>query len=200
MQQLFSGKLRFKDENGNDYPDWEEKKLGEACKINPKSSTLPSSFIYIDLESVVDGQLLKETEIQLSEAPSRAQRSLSMEDILFQTVRPYQKNNLFFNRKGDYIASTGYAQLRAKQSPQFIYQLLHTTDFLNKVMDRCTGTSYPAINSTALSNIIISIPCAKEQQKIANVLSSIDVKIDSVNQQITQTQNFKKGLLQQLFV
>lgn len=200
MQQLFSGKLRFKDENGKDYADWEEKKLGEVCKLNPKSSLLPSSFIYIDLESVVNGQLLKETRIQLIEAPSRAQRLLSSEDILFQMVRPYQKNNLFFTKNGEYVASTGYAQLRAKESSMFLYQLIHTTDFVNKVIDRCTGTSYPAINSTDLSNIKISIPSFKEQQKIANFLSSIDTKIESTSQQLNQTQNFKKGLLQQMFV
>jgi type I restriction enzyme S subunit len=200
MQQLFSGKLRFKDENGEDYPDWEEKKLGVVCKLNPKSSFLPSSFIYIDLESVVSGQLLKETRIQLSEAPSRAQRLLSREDILFQMVRPYQKNNLFFNRNGEYVASTGYAQLRAKENSMFLYQLIHTTDFVNKVMDRCTGTSYPAINSSDLANIEIVMPSVREQQKIANFLSSIDDKIESIKQQITQTQTFKKGLLQQMFV
>jgi len=200
MQQLFSGKLRFKDENGEDYLNWEEKKLGEVCKLNPKSSFLPSSFIYIDLESVVSGRLLKETRIQLSEAPSRAQRLLSSEDILFQMVRPYQKNNLFFNRNGEYVASTGYAQLRAKENSMFLYQLIHTTDFVNKVMDRCTGTSYPAINSSDLANIEIVMPSASEQQKIADFLSSIDTKIESTNKQITQTQTFKKGLLQQMFV
>jgi type I restriction enzyme S subunit len=200
MQQLFSGKLRFKGENGEDYADWEEKKLGDVCKLNPKNSLLPSSFIYIDLESVDNGQLLKETRIHLSEAPSRAQRLLSCEDILFQMVRPYQKNNLFFNKNGEYVASTGYAQLRATESSMFLYQLIHTTDFVNKVIDRCTGTSYPAINSTDLSNIEISIPSQPEQQKIANFLLSIDTKIENVNGEIGKTQLFKKGLLQQMFV
>ena len=200
MQQLFSCKLRFKDENGKDYPDWEEKKLGEVCKLNPKNSLLPSSFVYIDLESVVDGQLLKETRINLSEAPSRAQRLLSCEDILFQMVRPYQKNNLFFNKNGEYVASTGYAQLRAKESSMFLYQLIHTADFVNKVIDRCTGTSYPAINSTDLSNIEISFPSLPEQQKIAYFLSGIDGKIEQVNGELVKTQLFKKGLLQQMFV
>jgi len=200
MQQLFSGKLRFKDENGKDYPDWEEKKLGEVCKLNPKNSLLPSSFVYIDLESVVDGQLLKETRINLSEAPSRAQRLLSCEDILFQMVRPYQKNNLFFNKNGEYVASTGYAQLRAKESSMFLYQLIHTADFINKVIDRCTGTSYPAINSTDLSNIEVSFPSLPEQQKIAHFLSGIDGKIEQVNGELVKMQEFKKGLLQQLFV
>lgn len=200
MQQIFAQELRFKDDHGNDYADWEEKKLGEVCKINPKSNSLPSSFIYIDLESVVTGQLLKETTIQLTEAPSRAQRLLTNEDILFQMVRPYQKNNLLFNRNGEYVASTGYAQLRAKESPMFLYQLIHTTDFVFKVIDRCTGTSYPAINSTDLANILVEIPKSQEQTKIANFLSAIDVKINHCQEQIDQTTIWKKGLMQQMFV
>lgn len=207
MQQLFSGQLRFKparsaggDENGNSYPDWEEKRLGEICIVNPKSKNLPSSFIYIDLESVKDGQLIKESRIDLVDSPSRAQRGLAVDDILYQTVRPYQKNNLFFNRIGDYVASTGYAQLRAKESSMYVFQLLHFDGFVNKVLVRCTGTSYPAINSNDLAKINVSVPVIEEQKKIATYLSRIDTKIEAVNNQITQTQTFKKGLLQQMFV
>src|SRR5690606_7038094 len=105
--------------------EWETKKLGEVCEINPKKGNLPNSFIYIDLESVIDGFLLKEKTVLRDEAPSRAQRLLSKNDILFQMVRPYQKNNLYFDKEGDYVASTGYAQIRTLQNSQFVFQYLH---------------------------------------------------------------------------
>ncbi|WP_272023025.1 restriction endonuclease subunit S [Olleya namhaensis] len=212
MQQLFSQQLRFKPDviartqddaispNETEFPDWEEKKLGEVCDVNPKNSQLPTSFVYIDLESVEKGILIKENEIDLEEAPSRAQRMLEVNDILFQTVRPYQMNNLYFNKTGDYVASTGYAQLRTKESSMFLYQLLHTHHFVNKVLERCTGTSYPAINSNDLAKIKFKFPSLKEQKKIANYLSAIDLKIEAVQTQITKTQAFKKGLLQAMFV
>jgi type I restriction enzyme S subunit len=200
MQQLFSGNLRFKQADGKAYPKWEEKRLGDVCVVNPKSNGLPDSFIYIDLESVEKGQLKMENRINKVDAPSRAQRKMNKNDILYQTVRPYQMNNFFFNKSGDYVASTGYAQLRTKESPRFIYQLIHTDSFVNEVLDRCTGTSFPAIKSTDLAQIKIKIPNIEEQDKIASFLSSIDIKIESISAQITKTQLFKKGLLQQMFV
>jgi len=98
------------------------------------------------------------------------------------------------------VASTGYAQLRAKGSAEFLYQILHTTSFVNRVLARCTGTSYPAINSSDLAKIHFSIPSLSEQQKIADFLSSIDQKIDFVSTELNHAKIFKKGLLQQMFI
>ena len=200
MQKLFSQQLRFKADDGSEFGEWEEKELKDIAEINPKSKKLPESFIYIDLESVEKGQLLLQKNIELQDAPSRAQRLLAKGDVLFQMVRPYQQNNYYFNLSGEYVASTGYAQIRTKLDSKFIYYALHEKTFLDEVMNRCTGTSYPAINSSDLSSIEILIPCLEEQTKIANFLSSIDQKIEVVAQQIEQAKQWKKGLLQQMFI
>lgn len=202
MQKIFSQKLKFKDENGEDYPKWENKRLKDVSSINRKSKNFPDNFIYIDLECVESGVLKKRQMISKEEAPSRAQRVLKNDDILFQTVRPYQKNNLFFNMadKENYVASTGYAQIRTKENPKFLYHFLHTERFVNDVLARCTGTSYPAINSKDLENIKIKFPSISEQNKIANLLSSIDKKLETINEELEINKKFKKGLLQQMFV
>ncbi|QKF67361.1 type I restriction/modification system, specificity subunit [Arcobacter venerupis] len=188
-------KLRFSEFSG----DWEEKELKETSIINPKTKELPNKFIYIDLESVEKGLLVKSNEIIKDEAPSRAQRLLSINDILFQTVRPYQKNNYFFKLDGEYVASTGYAQIRANESSEFLYQKLHTDNFVNKVLLRCTGTSYPAINSTDLSKIRIYISGKQEQEKIASFLTSIDTKIEQLTKKETLLQEYKKGVMNKIF-
>ncbi len=201
MQQLFTQTLRFQDDHGHDFPDWEEKTLGEVVTINPKARELPDSFTYIDLESVDSGVLHSPKQIDKADAPSRAQRLLQPQDILYQTVRPYQMNNLFFDLEGTYVASTGYAQLRVtKHNPRYIYHALHVATFVNAVMDRCTGTSFPAINSKDLGDISIPVPSLPEQTKIAGFLSALDGKIGAVGEQMRQTQAWKKGLLQQMFV
>ena len=200
MQQLFTQKLRFKDDHGNDFPDWEEKTLGDVCEINPRSSALPEVFLYIDLESVSQGQLAAAKLVEKHDAPSRAQRLLEPNDVLFQLVRPYQKNNYFFDRPEIHVASTGYAQLRASENPFFLFQLVHEQGFVNRVLERCTGTNYPAINSNDLAKVAIQMPHPDEQQKIADFLSAIDAKISLVADELSAAQDFKKGLLQQMFV
>ena len=200
MQRLFALTLRFKRDDGAGFPDWVEKRLGQVGEINPKSGPLPQEFEYIDLESVTNGQLSETQTILRDDAPERAQRLVKDCDILFQTVRPYQKNNLFFEHGDNYVASTGYAQIRAKINAKFLFQLLLTRPFVANVIKRCTGTSYPAINSSDLAAIPVSVPHLDEQRKIADFLSALDDKISAVSAKIDAMQTFKKGLLQQMFV
>ena len=200
MQQLFSQKIRFKDDDGNDFPDWEEKRLEQVANINPKSGPLPETFLYIDLESVSQGQLTDPKQETSATAPSRAQRPLSANDTLFQLVRPYQRNNYFFPGGEIHVASTGYAVLRARESPKFLYQAVHEDRFVNRVLERCTGTNYPAINSNDLAKIQLTVPHPAEQRKIADFLSALDRKIDLVAQELTHARSFKAGLLQQMFI
>ena len=174
------------------------------CEINPKTPSLDEEFVYIDLESVEKGTILHENVISRDDAPSRAQRVLKFNDILFQCVRPYQKNNLLFS--GDthtlqYVASTGYAQIRTdKQNPAFLYQLLNTQKFVDQVMLRCTGTSYPAINANDLSKIPICYPLQiEEQNKIAKLLSLLDNRIETQKKVIEDLKRLKYAISKRVF-
>ena len=215
MQQLFNGKwenqngqmtfipptLRFKADDGSEFPDWVEKCLIDVCAVNPGSNTLPELFNYIDLEAVSKGSLGLTSLIDIEDAPSRAQRLLKKGDIIYQCVRPYQQNNFHFKLDGTFVASTGYAQLRAKIVPEYVYYILHTEQFTARVMARCTGTSYPAINSGDLGGIKFGVPNSREEQeKIGRFLSAIDQKIDFVSLELEKAKEWKRGLLQQMFV
>ena len=172
--------LRFKKFNNN----WSRTTISKVCVCNPKNEDkLDDEFIYIDLESVEKGVLKSKNIIHLKNAPSRAQRILYKNDILFQSVRPYQRNNYLLNEDDDflqYVASTGYIQLRTTLNPYFLFQLLNTDKINNEVMLRCTGTSYPAINSNDFSNILITITNDRnEQNKIAKFFSLIEERIQT---------------------
>jgi len=181
--------------------EWSAIFIKNLSNINPKNTSLPSKFVYIDLESVKQGILLKEDILKAHNAPSRAQRTLKPKDILFQVVRPYQKNNYFFELQGNYVASTGYAQIRVNddQHPEFIFHLLHTEKFIRHVLVRCTGTSYPAINSNDLSTIQIMACKKPEQQKIASFLNAVDQKIARLIKKKKLLEEYKKGIMQKLF-
>ena len=183
--------------------EWKKLKLRDVVHTNPKSE-LPENFKYIDLESVVGTRIEKIREESKESAPSRAQRLAKKGDVFYQTVRPYQKNNYLFKLDEiDYVFSTGYAQLRPiykSCDSDFLLILLQNNRFLNKVLDRCTGTSYPAINVNDLIEILIAIPSYEEQQVIGAYFSNLDNLINSYQEKLSQLETLKKKLLQDMFI
>lgn len=181
--------------------EWEQRKLSELAKFNPKSS-LPNEFEYVDLESVVGTELVgHRTETKLS-APSRAQRLARKNDVFYQTVRPYQKNNYLFNLPyNNYVFSTGYAQMRPRNSGYFLLALLQEDKFVNRVLVRSTGTSYPAINSNDLAKISIKVPSDKKEQKeIGIFFKQLDNTISLHQNKLNQLKQLKLALLQKMFI
>ena len=156
------------------------------------------------MEAVEKGELRKIQEILQEEAPSRAQRVINNNDILFQCVRPYQKNNYIHKEPNtsmtQWVASTGYAQIRTTESPNYIYHLLNTDGFNRKVMVRCTGSSYPAINSEDLSTIHFYLSTDKNEQcKIARLLDLLDERIATQNKIIERYESLIRGLRNEIF-
>ena len=189
--------LRFPEFSG----EWEMVSLQDIATINPKSDPLQNTFIYIDLEAVEKGELRKIQEIMREEAPSRAQRVIDNNDILFQCVRPYQKNNyihrILNTSNQQWVASTGYAQIRTTELPNYIYHLLNTDEFNRKVMVRCTGSSYPAINSEDLATIhLYYTPDKKEQLKISRLLDLLDKRIATQNKIIEDLNKLKSAIIE----
>ncbi|GAA8912061.1 restriction endonuclease subunit S [Helicobacter pylori] len=173
--------------------NWQRVRLGDIAEINPPT-IIPNVFYYIDLENVEKGQLLNKQLMTKNKAPSRARRLLSKNDILYQLVRPYQRNNYFFTLNGNYVASTGYAQIRTLQNPSFLYFALHSNYFVNAVLDRCEGTSYPAINSNELKKCEVILPPLNEQSAIANILSALDRYLCALDALILKKEGVKKAL------
>lgn len=180
--------------------DWEQRKLGEIAEFNPKSD-LPDEFEYVDLESVVGTEMVFHRTENKASAPSRAQRVAKTGDVFFQTVRPYQRNNYLFSMPYEnYVFSTGYAQMRPKINAAFLMCFLQTESFVQNVLDNCTGTSYPAINSSDLSNLKISLPILKsEQSKIGELISNLDHLITLHQRKCEQLKELKKFMLQNMF-
>ena len=179
--------------------DWEQHKLRKVACINPKTN-IPDNFKYVDLESVVGTSLIKAKLTTKQLAPSRAQRVAKKGDIFYQTVRPYQKNTFLFdinNYDFQYVFSTGYAQLRSEINNYFLFSYLQRQRFVNLILRRSTGTSYPAISSKDLSEIKIIFPRnSKEQENIGKIINLIDALITLQQRKLEQLKLLKKAILQ----
>ena len=180
--------------------DWEERKLKDIAQFNPKT-VLPDEFEYVDLESVVGTEMISHRTESKDQAPSRAQRLAQKGDVFYQTVRPYQMNNYLYDLPYDnYVFSTGYAQMRPNIDSYFLLNSVQNKQFVQHVLDRSTGTSYPAINSSDLSNIEIHVPSKlSEQQKIGAFFQSIDDTIALHQRKLDLLKEQKKGFLQKMF-
>ncbi|WP_368895553.1 restriction endonuclease subunit S [Priestia megaterium] len=196
MKNKYTPDIRFSGVTGI----WEEHKLKDIAILNPKS-VLPEQFEYVDLESVVGTDLISYRTEYRESAPSRAQRLAKKGDIFYQTVRPYQKNNYLFNLPYDnYVFSTGYAQMRPNVDSYFLFSKLQDEKFVSKVLDRCTGTSYPAINSNDLAQIEVRIPMLrKEQSEIGKLFRQIDKTISLYQQELITLNQTRQGFLQKMF-
>ncbi|EAC3779278.1 restriction endonuclease subunit S [Listeria monocytogenes] len=181
--------------------DWEQRKLKDVATFNPKSE-LPDEFEYVDLESVVGTELISHRNESKKTAPSRAQRLAKYGDVFYQTVRPYQKNNYLYNLSyNNYVFSTGYAQIRPKIDSYFVLNRVQEEKFVKLVLDRSTGTSYPAINSNDLSEIEIKVPVdSNEQIKIGQLFKYLDDTITLHQRKLQKLQNIKKAYLNEMFI
>lgn len=179
---------------------YEDRKLSEVALINP-SSTVPSEFEYVDLESVSGTEMIRHRLEHKETAPSRAQRLAKRGDIFYQTVRPYQKNNYFFDMdEENYVFSTGYAQIRPQINGKYLFTLLQSDAFLGQVLDYCAGTSFPAINPSILSNLLIRV-CTnqQEQELIAKFFVYYDNIISTASSRLASLKQVKEASLQAMF-
>ena len=179
---------------------WEQRKLRELAIFNPKAD-LPEVFEYVDLESVVGTEMLSHRTETKGTAPSRAQRVAQIGDLFFQTVRPYQKNNYLFEMPDKYyVFSTGYAQMRPLVDGRFLLCLVQNEEFVQAVLDNCTGTSYPAISSNDLAQIEVNSPQNKQEQKqIGDFFKGIDRLITLHQRKYESLMQIKKSMLRKMF-
>lgn len=187
MQKLFSQKLRFKDENGNDYPEWEEKRLGEII-ISKASSISNNALENNEGDYAVYGAAGFIKNINFYE---REQKYIGIIKDGAGVGRL-----LFCEEKTSVLATLQYLIPKKNDSLKFIYYLLNTIDFTKYMV----GSSIPHIYFKDYSIEKKFIPSLPEQEKIANFLSSIDRKIELVEKELEKNKEFKKGLLQQMFV
>lgn len=209
MQQLLSGKLRFKDDHGKNYPDWEEKQLSEVAeRVTHKNKENNLNVLTISAQLGLVSQL-EYFNKSVSAANVTNYYLLNRNDFAYNKSysNGYPMGAIKRLKKYDKgVVSTLYIcfAFNQKVSLEFMEQYFEfgkqNVELEKVAQEGARNHGLLNIGVNDFFNIDIKIPTLPEQQKIASYLSSIDTKIEHVNQQITQTQTFKKGLLQKMFV
>ena len=212
MQQLFSQALRFKDDHGNQFPDWEEKKFadifvfstGKNIKQEEASPDFATPCIrYGELyhmyneviTTIINRTNIDESELKFSDGdeillPSAGEDPLDIGSASALTIK-------------DVAIGRTINVLKPKESG--VYEQTFASYYINqklrkKISTLARGASISNVYNSDLKKLEIHLPSLPEQTKIAKFLSALDRKIESVANQIAHTQAFKKGLLQQMFV
>ncbi|MDQ2098443.1 MAG: restriction endonuclease subunit S [Tychonema bourrellyi B0820] len=201
MQKLFSQQIRFKCDRGKPFPDWEEKKLGSFIEEYSKKSTIQDE--YEVLTSSRNGLLPQRQYYDNERITERDNIGFNIILPNLVTYRSRSDDRLFFfneNKLGfTGIISNYYPVFRFKNGiNKFFIEFLHYNQ--NYIGQYSVGTSQTVLSLNELRKINFKIPSLKEQEKIADFLTAIDKKIEAIAQQIDWTEQFKKGLLQKMFV
>jgi type I restriction enzyme, S subunit len=205
MQKIFCQDLRFRDENGNHYPDWEEKQLGDVFVYKnggsfEKDVVEQGNYFLITLNSIdIEGNLKSDhKKINITDSSlDRGDLIMVLSDVahgnfLGLTAIIPNDNKYVLNQR------MGALKIKTNDNIRFLNQFINYHQKYFKLHGQ--GSSQQNLSKGDILKFIINIPSLLEQQKIANFLSTMDSKVELVNTQLEKTEAFKKGLLQQMFV
>lgn len=211
MQKIFSQEVRFKDENGKDFPEWKQKKIREITSLikdgthGTHNNVTESDFFLLSAKNIQEGKVaIDKNDRKISEIEFRSifkNYDLEPGDILLSVVGTIGRVAIYSEQYSNYAFQRSVAFFRFPQEiPEFIYQLFNATKFQKELLIRQVISAQPGIYLGDLADISLEIPVQKEQMKIANFLSALDDKIAVTKAELDMLKTWKQGLLQQMFV
>lgn len=199
MNKIFNQEIRFKDDDGSDFPEWEEKKLGDITKIIMGQS--PSSDSYnLDNNGIPLIQGNADIQNRLTNPrnyTTEKTKECKVEDLILTVRAPVGAVAKSIHNA---CIGRGVCAIRNNKESvnEFIYQFL--LNYETKWSSLEQGSTFTAVSGLEIKKLKLNLPSLKEQTKIANFLSSIDKKIELTTKELNSTKEFKKALLQQMFV
>ena len=192
MQKLFSQEVRFKADDGSEFPDWEERKLGECCDIldskrKPisKENRVLGKYAYYgstNIQEYINEYLFDEPLVLLAEDAG------PFDDFWNKAIAQFATGKFWVNNHAHV--------LRPHENRKYFFYSLEHRDIRVYINNPSRGK----LNQEDMVKIPMYIPCLAEQQKIADCLSSLDEVIEKQKATLSAWEELKKGLLQQMFV
>ena len=207
LQQIFSQKLRFKDENGNNYPNWEKKKLGDIGSFSRGGNLSKSDLSKKGTSCILYGELYTYYNEFATEIKSKTLNTTNLVlskkyDVLLplsgETAEDISTCTcIFFD---DIALGSDLLIFRSSFFDGRFMSLLLKYKYKYKIAQIAQGKSIVHISEKNIKNINIKIPCIEEQQKIADFILIFTKKLENQKAQLEHWQQIKKGLLQQMFI
>jgi len=206
MQKIFSREIRFKRDDGGVFEDWVEKRLGDIGDF--KSGT---GFPEKEQGGKVGIPFYKVSDMNLREnkiTMNIANNYVTTEQINHLKLKPIESNAIIFAKVGaaiflerkrkakNFLIDNNMMAFIPTCNIEFIVQYFYTI----RLSKYAQVGALPSYNASDLKGIKINLPSLPEQTKIANFLSSLDKQIAQVSEQLAEKKDFKKGLLQKMFV
>jgi type I restriction enzyme S subunit len=200
MQTLLTrgiGHKEFKEtEIGKIPKTWQVVSLGDVCEqrseiVQPSANNKEP---FVGLEHIASGETRLRNFAQSTDVKSAKFRFYAG-DILYGKLRPYLDKAVLADLNG--ICSTDLLVLKPKNNviKEFLIYVLHSTDFIKHAIATTTGTNHPRTSWTAISKFKFGLPEHSEQQNIANILSTIDRKLELEKKEKVRLERIKRGLM-----
>ena len=201
MHKIFSQEIRFKNDNGEDFGDWDEKELGEVGTTFSGGTPASKNKEYYqgNIPFIKSGEISAEfTEQFVNElALKNSSAKLVNKGDLLYALYGATSGQVAISKLAGAI-NQAVLCIRSNLSTYFLYSFLSYSK--DEIISTYLQGGQGNLSAQILKKIIVPIPTIQEQEKIAEFLTAIDERIDHTTAQLTRTKQWKKGLLQQMFV
>ena len=215
MKKIFNQEIRFKDDNGNDFPDWGEYILNELGNTlngltgKTKDDFDSGSSKYIQYKQVFGDSKIDPKGFGLVDVGgNEKQTEIKYGDILFttssETPNEIGMSSVYMSEIENVYLNSFCFGFRPKSLknlvPNFSRFLFRSDKVRSSIVKLAQGSTRYNMSKTNFLKIGVRIPLNEEQVKISEFLSSIDNQIELLESQIDKSKIWKKGLLQKMFV
>ncbi len=204
LQKIFNQEIRFKQDDGSEFPAWEEKKLGKVASIitgsTPSTSNIAfygGNYMFVSPIDIQQNRYIYSTQKKVTKLGLDEGRLLEKNSICLVCIGSIGK---IAQLKDIAICNQQINNVKANSDnlDDFIFSLLEYKQ--NFLKTRANHSVLPILKKSFLEELEFDFPCKAEQQEIANFLTAIDEKIDITTKQLEKTRQYKTALLQQLFI
>lgn len=209
MQKIFNRKIRFKKDDGTDFPDWKVSELGNIAEIRGGGTPSTSNSDYWDgniqwlTPTEIDSKYVHESNRKITESglANSSAKLLPMGTILL-TTRATLGACSINNFNGFVCTNQGFQSLVCKPIVlnEYVYYAITFDEFQKKITKHASGSTFLEISAKNLKKLTIPTPSLEEQRKIADLLSTLDLQIDIKKKTVSAMRDLKRGFMQQMFI